>query len=224
MTARLTQIWRHPIKSLGRERLGGVALRPNACLPHDRRWAVTHDRAKVGDGDGWAHCANFLRCATGPGLMAITASLNEASDTVTLDHPQAGQLVLNPEDQNDVSRLIGWLSGIWPADRPAPTGIHTHATGSLTDQSEPFVSLHNHASHRAVEERVGMDLSVHRWRGNLWIEGLAPWQEFEWIGQEVRIGSAILQVEERIGRCKATMANPETGIRDADVEAWYHAP
>ena len=36
----------------------------------------------------------------------------------------------------------------------------------------------------------------------------------------------MLRVTERIGRCKATMANPETGLRDADTLAalgtWGH--
>ena len=30
-----------------------------------------------------------------------------------------------------------------------------------------------------------MDLSIHRWRGNLWVDGWAPWAEFDWIGQDI---------------------------------------
>ncbi|MDZ4095394.1 MAG: MOSC domain-containing protein, partial [Paracoccaceae bacterium] len=66
-------------------------------------------------------------------------------------------------------------------------------------------------------------LSPHRWRGNFWIEGVAPWAEFDWIGRNLRIGTAVLQVVERIGRCKATTANPTTGQIDADTLAALNA-
>ena len=68
-----------------------------------------------------------------------------------------------------------------------------------------------------MEQRIGQDLSPHRWRGNLWIDGLEPWAEFDWVGHEVRIGGAVLTVRDRTGRCLATHANPATGTRDAEV-------
>lgn len=225
MSAALAQIFRHPVKSLGREALARTALTPGAWLPGDRLWAVAHERAKLADG-GWAKCANFLRCTHGPGLMAVTAAFDEAAGRVTLDHPEAGQHLLEPQAPGAFPALLGWLGAIWPADLPAPTGIYRYAGGSLTDNPNPWLSVHNLASHRAVEGRAGRALSVHRWRGNLWIDGLAPWQEFEWIGREIRVGAAVLRVEDRIGRCKATHANPETGRRDLEMlevlRSWDH--
>jgi uncharacterized protein YcbX len=88
------------------------------------------------------------------------------------------------------------------------------------------VSINSHATLGAVGEQAGETLSMHRWRGNLWIEGLAPWEEFDLVGRTLRVGSATLEVKERITRCKATMANPETGRRDVDTLAalrtWGH--
>ena len=89
----------------------------------------------------------------------------------------------------------------------------------LTDSTWPSVTLCNMASHRAVEQKPGRALSIHRWRGNIWFDGLAVWEEFDWIGREVRIGEAVLKVHERTERCLATTANPETGKRDADTLA-----
>ena len=39
----------------------------------------------------------------------------------------------------------------------------------------------------------------------------------DWIGKRVRIGATLLEVRERVGRCKATMANPATGVVDVDT-------
>ncbi|MGR3586548.1 MAG: MOSC domain-containing protein, partial [Pseudooceanicola nanhaiensis] len=67
--------------------------------------------------------------------------------------------------------------------------------------------------------QAGAPLSPHRFRGNLWVEGWAPFEEFDLIGRTLRIGAAELEIRARITRCKATCANPETGLRDVDTLA-----
>lgn len=225
MTARVAHIFRHPLKAIGREELPRVSLAAGRWMPWDRVWAVAHHRARI-EPDAWAQKANFLRGVTEPRLMAATARLDEAAGRLCLAHPDAGALDIRPDDAADTPVLLDWLSRIWPADLPAPAHVYRTSQAHLTDVPDPWISVHNLATHRAVEQRVGRPLSIHRWRGNLWIEGLAPWQEFEWLGREIRLGGATLRVEERITRCKATMANPETGRRDADtlaaLRSWDH--
>jgi uncharacterized protein YcbX len=58
---------------------------------------------------------------------------------------------------------------------------------------------------------------MERFRGNLWLDGFEPWQEFDLVGRDLRIGGAILRVRERITRCKATTVDPSTGVSDADT-------
>ena len=224
MTPRLAQIVRHPLKAVGREDLDAVTLAPGAWLPFDRLWAVAHEAAKL-DG-GWGVKANFLRGVTEPALMAVTARLDEAEGRLTLDHPEAGRIDLRPDDPAETARVLDWLARLWPADLPAPTGLYRARDAHLTDVPEAWVSVNSLSTLRAVSQRAGQPLSPHRWRGNLWIEGLAPWEEFDLVGQRLRIGDAVLEVTERITRCKATMANPETGRRDVDTLAalrtWDH--
>jgi uncharacterized protein len=82
---------------------------------------------------------------------------------------------------------------------------------------EPYVAIANHSSNRALGQRLGQELSIHRWRANLWLDGLAPWEEFDLLGREITIGPTRLRIEERITRCRATSANPQTGRTDADT-------
>lgn len=225
MSLSLTHIWRHPLKAIGREEVAVADLTEGTWLPFDRLWAVAHDAASL-EGRGWAKKVNFLRGVTEPGLMAATARLDESGEVLSLEHPEAGTLTFRPDDPNETPAVLDWLARIWPADLPAPTGIYRAADAHLTDVPGAWLSLHCHATHRAVEERLGHDLSLHRWRGNLWVEGAEPWAEFDWVGKRVAVGRAVLEVKERITRCKATMANPETGKRDADTVAalrtWNH--
>jgi uncharacterized protein YcbX len=224
VTARLAHIVRHPLKAIGREELETVTLTAGAWLPYDRLWAISHENAKLAG--GWGVKANFLRGVTEPALMAATARLDEAEGRLTLDHPDAGRIVIRPDDAGETAVLLDWLARLWPADLPAPTGVYRAAGAHLTDVPDPWVSINSHATLRAVGQRAGADLSIHRWRGNLWIEGWAPWEEFDLVGRTLRIGEAALEVRERITRCKATMANPDTGRRDVDTLAalrtWGH--
>ena len=62
---RVTDIFRHPLKSHGREALKEVTLSQGAAMPWDRHWAVVHEASKA-DGSGWASCANFSRGSKAP--------------------------------------------------------------------------------------------------------------------------------------------------------------
>ena len=69
----------------------------------------------------------------------------------------------------------------------------------------------------ALIPRSAWRILRHRWRSNIWIDGQAPWAEFNWIGKDIAIGGAILRVKEPTTRCISTAANPDTGQRDADT-------
>ena len=212
----LAHIVRHPIKSHGREELASVVLTAGACLPFDRHWAVAHDAAQLTG--GWVPCVNFARGAKAQSLMAITASLNEGAREITLTHPDVGQITFRPDDPADLRRFLDWARPLNPADRAQPVQI-TSLPRAFTDSDFPSVSILSLASLRDLSARMGQDLSIHRWRGNLWLEGAVAWAEEGWIGKHVRIGDAVLEVRERITRCKATTADPDTGRVTADTLA-----
>ena len=75
----------------------------------------------------------------------------------------------------------------------------------------------NLASLAELSAHVGIPLSAHRFRANLWVEGWKPWQEWEMIGRRLHIGDTVLEVRERITRCNATKVDLESGIPNADT-------
>lgn len=223
MTATLAEIWRHPIKAHGREQVAGAMMTAGACLPWDRVWAIAHDRSKATN-EEWASCVNFTRAASAPGLMAISCTLDETREELTLRHPDRPDITLNPD--RDQAALIDWVTPLMPAGRAVPVRVVRVPGRGMTDSGTPGVTIANTSSHRAVEQKLGRPLSGHRWRSNLWVDGLAPWEEFDWIDRHIRIGGAIFHVYGRTERCRATEANPETGRRDADtlgtLKTWGH--
>ncbi|MBD3677195.1 MAG: MOSC domain-containing protein [Rhodobacteraceae bacterium] len=224
MTGRLAHIWRYPVKSHGREALDRIEVTAGATLPWDRAWAVAHESAEI-DGTTWAPCANFSRGAKAPGLMAIDATLDEASGALTLSHPDLEPVTVAPD--REPAALIDWAAPLMAENRAASTRVVRVPGRGMTDTDFPSISLLNLSSLRALEQRLGQSLSPLRFRGNFGVDGLGPWEEFEWIGRRIRIGAVEFRVEERIKRCLATTANPETGRRDADTlgaleNGWGH--
>jgi uncharacterized protein YcbX len=215
VTAQLAHIVRHPVKSAGFEELPAVTLAAGRAMPWDRHWGVAPAAARLGPVPGWASKMNFLRGWAEPRLMAVSAMLEPEARRLTLTHPDLGAITLWPDDEPQ--RLIDWLRPIWPENRPEPAAVVQVAGQAMTDVPEPWIALAGHATNRAVGQRLGRPLSIHRWRANLWLEGLAPWEEFDLVGRAIAIGPVRLKVEERITRCRATAANPQTGRADADT-------
>lgn len=226
--ALLTEIWRHPIKSHGREQLAQIKLSEGKCIPWDRRWAVAHDMASIDpEAPEWVPCSNFSRGAKAPMLQAITAEVDLPTQTVTLSHPNLPKITVDPDNEADGLALIKWVTPISPSNRALPAQIMRAPGRGMTDSNYPSISLINMASHREVSEHLDQKLSHLRWRGNLILENLEPWEETNWIGRTIRLGLAEIEIREAITRCNATKANTDTGEIDADTlgalqSGWGH--
>lgn len=224
MTApHLAHIVRHPVKSAGYQELDRAALTEGRPMPFDRRWAIATESARFdGAPQGWAAKMNFLRGAAEGRLQAIRADFDDGTGALTLTHPDIPAFSGTLPD--DGAALVDWLRPLWPASRPAPRALVARQDGgALTDVPDPWVAMLSLSSLRALGQRMGRDLSIHRFRGNLWLDGLAPWEEFDLIGREIRLGGARLRIEERITRCTATTFDPETGHPAGDTLAALEA-
>lgn len=222
MNTTLAQIWRHPVKGVGAEALSRTDLTPDRPLPLDRAWAILTGDAQ--DTGAWQHCRNFARGCYGPGLMAVTCAVS--GDLITFHHPDLPDITLNPA--TDGAQLVNWITPIYAADRPAPRAlIAAPAETGMADADFASISIFGTASLRALGDKLGQKLDPRRFRGNLWLDGLAPFEELAWPGATLRIGDAELLVVDPITRCRATEANPETGRRDANTlaalrDGWGH--
>ena len=195
-------------------------------MPWDRCWAVAHE-ASTADGSTWVPCVNFSRGAKAPSLMAIKAKLDEAAQTLTLSHPNRKDFTFQPDDERQLSGFLAWVKPLMPTGRAQSARIIRVPERGSTDTDYPSISINSHASLRRLSESMGVPLSPLRWRGNIWLDGLEPWAEHNWIDQSFRIGTVIFEGVEPVVRCLATTANPETGERDADTlgalnDGWNH--
>lgn len=224
MTWTLAQIWRHPIKGIGVEALDQVRLSAGLPLPLDRAWAVLEEGHL--DQEGWRSCNHFIRGAKGPSLMAVTCQTTDES--LILRHPDRPDLTLDLSAFQAASEaLVAWLGPIYPETRAAPAKLVPSPAQGMTDTNFASLSVLGRASLDALSEKLGQALDPRRFRGNFWLDGLAPFEEFSLVGKTIAIGDATLEIVEQITRCRATEVNPLNGIRDAGTlralqDHWGH--
>lgn len=226
MTAAVATICRHPVKSLGEETVDDVVLTQGKHMPWDRVWAVCHGSSQFdADKPEWVRARNFVTQTFVPNLAQIEVSVDENTGTLNLAHPDAEPIEVDPEQ--DPQALCDWLLPLAKDQRPGPYRVARLADAAFTDFPGTHLAINNLASLKALEQAAGMSLHRTRFRGNLWLDGLAPWEEFEWLGREIEVGGARLKITDRVKRCNATTANPASGLRDMDVpallvEKWGH--
>ncbi len=214
MTPRLAGLRRHPVKSVGVEAPEAVDLAAGRPMPMDRVWAVAHGvSAFDSNAPAWTPPNNFLRVTHSPRLAQVRAA-SEDGGRLRLTHPDLAPLTVDPDAEGDA--LAAWAGALASDMQTGPYRL-ARAAEAMTDVDRPWVAVGNLASLRALSERVGRPLSPDRFRANLWLDGLAPWEERDWEGREITVGAARLRVTEIIVRCAATEADPETGRRDAPV-------
>ena len=218
MTAVLSAIYRYPVKGLSGESLSAVRLEPGACLPHDRQFAIAHGSTRFEGGDAhWLPKQNFLMLAKDERLaqLRVRYEAEEGRLTVLRD----GKPVVTAKPGETMGRmLIGqFFAGFMAAAaRGAPKLVAAPGT-SFSDVPEKVVSLINLASVSDLERVARQAVDPLRFRGNLYLADLPAWCEFDWVGRELEIGGARLQVIEPIERCAATNVNPETAERDMNL-------
>ena len=218
MSIAITQIRRHPVKGLNAEPLARVALTPGEGIPHDRRFALAHGSTRFDtQAPEWRPKTQFLMLMRDEKLAQLRIAFDDETGELAVN--RAGKQVVRAKATEPLGRTLieQFFAGFMgTAARGAPRLLEApgHA---FTDVPEKCLSLINLASVRDLERVMREPVDPLRFRANIYFEGAPAWAEFNWVGKEIAIGAARLQVTARIDRCAATNVNPKTAIRDMNV-------
>jgi uncharacterized protein len=203
---RIAELWRYPVKSMQGERLDRVAVETDG-LSGDRRFAL-------------------FDCSTGNGLTArrvpelLYASAHYRSDgAVEITLPD-GSVAANDD------ALSAWLGRevvLRDVDYDetrsyeVPLDIDTEAPDSWVAWNGPRGAFHDSARTRVslLSYATIGEWDPRRFRANVMLDGSG---EDALIGQQVRVGSALLDITKPIDRCvMVTRPQPDGIERDLDV-------
>jgi len=219
MSITVQKICVYPVKGLSGQALEETTLRPGDGLPGDRRFALVHASSGVDpQNPAWAQKRNFLVLSADEKLARLEARYDPESDVLTLfrkGHQVARGSLTDPTGRMLIEQFLAAFMPSGP--RGNPKIVEKASEQSFTDNPENHVSIINRASVKDVERIVRAPVDPARFRGNIYLEGAEPWQEFAWVGKEITIGGVRGLVTERIDRCRATCVNPDTGEVDMNI-------
>ena len=222
---RLTRIARFPVKGLSPQPLEAAELKPAQPIPGDRRFALAHGGSAFDPANpAWQKKAHFLNWARNPKIAALHCVFDPGGTRITVadldPETSLGQL-----DDADLTTAAGRaalealvLEQMEDRDTRGKVSVAEAPGAWFTDVPDPFISIQNTASLQDLGRHAGGDMfDWRRLRANLLVDGFAPWAERGWVGKRLRIGGALLQVEEMIGRCVATHLDPDTAEKNLPV-------
>ena len=72
------------------------------------------------------------------------------------------------------------------------------------------ISLINIKSIEDFKNKTKKDIELQRFRGNIYVDGIAAWEERNWIGKIIKINNISFKVEKNIPRCVVINLKPKT--------------
>ncbi len=216
----VTALYRHPVKGLSPEELPTVTLAAGAPFPGDRLYAIENGPSGFDPGRP-EHLPKikFLQRMRHAGLARLRTRYDDATATLTIERD--GVVLAQGDLTSDTGRaaIATCLEAEFADEKRGPFRVLSADGHRFMDSRKGFVSLVNRASLRAIEGELGCELDVRRFRGNIIVDGLPAWGEFDVVGKRVRIGGAVLVGLARIDRCAAIDVDPDAGRRDTNMIA-----
>ena len=208
----VSKMYRYPIKGLSAQPLSRIAVEPNQPFAHDRVFALARPGAPIDSHDPqWAKKGLFVMLMLDEGLARVSTHVDceTLEFTATRGNQQLAKASLADEAARAELEAFFWQ--LLPTLAAPPTLVRSRA-GHFMDKPDNVISLINLATVRSLEEQWGYEIDPLRFRANIYIDGARPWEEFDWIGSDIRIGGAVFTVDRKNGRCGATNVNPRTDV------------
>ena len=219
-TASIAGLYRYPVNGLSPEAMTEASLTPGDTIPWDRAFAIENGSADF-DPAAPKHFpkVKFLMLMKNERLARLHSRFDEQTAMLTLSENGQELARGNLMTVEGRAAIEAFMTQYMEADlRGAPRIVHAPGF-SISDVAAKVVSLINLASVRELERLIGRPVDSLRFRGNLLVEGLSPWEDHDWAGKELRLGKIRARGVMPIKRCAATNVDPVSAERDMEIPA-----
>ncbi|MGZ5153681.1 MAG: MOSC domain-containing protein [Burkholderiales bacterium] len=223
---RVVALYRYPIKGFTPEVCDALTVLEEGRIAGDRALAFRFADSGL-PVSAWSKKYGFAVLVNAPGLAQLTTRFDPESRQLRVSKGDS-VLVEAALDESGRKRIAAAIERFVLGLPENPLAGHPErlpleligdgVTPRYQDSERGEITLHSRESLTAVANALGdSNLSEIRFRSNIAIEGVAAWQEQDWVGRTLRIGAVEFNVVRPKVRCLATHANPRTGERDAPV-------
>ncbi|MCC7348854.1 MAG: MOSC domain-containing protein [Variibacter sp.] len=230
MEARITSLYRYPVKGLSPEPVPQANVRAGAYFPGDRLFAIENGPSGfVPQNPEHQPKTKFLMLMRNERLAALRTRYDDDTGVLTIQQGDREAVRANLAENEGRLALEAFFRRFMPDELRGPPKLLAAPDGfRFTDSRSGFVSLINLASVAALETVGGAPVNPLRFRANVYLAGWPAWAELELVGRELASPAGVrLRVIKRINRCPATDVDPDTGVRDLHIprtltQTWGH--
>lgn len=217
-TARVTALYRYPVKGFSPEMLERAEIEAGGTMPFDRAFAIENGASGFDPAaPAYFPKTRFLMLMKNERMAEFRTRFEETSGTFSIFRGEELQVADSLITAAGRARVEAWLAKNFRAELRGPPKILSAPDHSFSDKKAKVLHLVNLASLRALEEGLGRPLDPLRFRPNIVIDDASAWSELAWEKREVRLAGIRLKAESRTGRCAATNVDPATGARDLEI-------
>ena len=140
--------------------------------------------------------------------------LNDEKLTLTLRDQEILTININQLNEKDAlsSKLIELENSLKEPIFLMNNNEHPFFDTSISNKVDfvNSVSLLNIESINDFQKKINNKVESSIFRGNIFIDGIEPWKEREWIGKIIKINGVSFKVEKNIPRCVTINLKPQT--------------
>ncbi|GJD22088.1 MOSC domain-containing protein [Rivularia sp. IAM M-261] len=209
----IKQLFIHPIKGLTPQVQESVYLKVGHGIPGDRAFALMYKK-NLPDMDievPWMKKVNFAMQNDWHSLAALDCFYNPTSEKLTIKRKGIELLVADMGTITGRHEVSTFFTGYLRAPLEL---VGSYNKTRYQDREAGHISLVSQATIDNLSEIAGHIIDVRRFRPNIVVDDIPAWNEFDWVGKQIKIGNALVEVTARINRCLNIEVNPETGERD----------
>jgi uncharacterized protein YcbX len=221
MSATISSINYCPVKSVSFQTIEKCEIKKNIGIIGDRIFAFAKDldleQAKLfrkSPDERKGKWNNVLTLKNSPALNKYNFLFNNEKLTLTLKNEEILTIDINQlSERQALSNKITELED----SLKQPIVLMNNKDFPFFDTSISkkvdfvnSVSLLNIQSINDFQKKIDKKVEISRFRGNICIDGVKPWEEQEWVGKIVKINNVSFKVEKKIPRCVAINLKPQT--------------
>ena len=221
MSATISSIHYCPVKSLSFQSVNSCEIKKNIGIVGDRIFAFAKDLDKEqirlfekNPEDRKGKWNKILTLKNSPVLNKYNFLFNENELRLTFKDKEI--LAINVNELNSHQDISNKLIELEKSLKP-PIVLMSNREYPFFDTSISkkvdfinSVSLLNLKSISDFENKISEKIEISRFRGNICVDGVKPWEEREWVGKIIKINNVSFKVEKNIPRCVAINLKPKT--------------
>lgn len=216
---RTESIYRYPVKGLGAEKLGRVQLEKGRAMPWDRAYAIAHGQTSFDQASPvYLPKRHFLMLMSQPRLAQLWPELDISNNLLKINGPNGKSVSADPDSKEGAASIDQYLDefagDLSLGGSPRLIFSKGHHFFDVPDQ---YLSLINLASIEDLAEKMRQELNILRFRANIYVSGIAAWEELDWVGRTLCCGGLRLRIAAPIERCAATNVNLQTAEFDVNI-------